>query len=249
MDKRESAEGIIAETSDGGETWTLISQTGLCYSGDFDYVPGTDNLYVSTGVYSSDPAYQGASYSIDGGHNWITWDEVSGTQLFATTWVEGIIGWAGSFSTDEYTGGVYKYTPDYESDLFCVGDLRWEDVPAGSTVQGIFDVKSVGDPGSVLNWEVTENPEWGDWSFTPSSGSIPLGDTVSVEVEVVVPTDKEMEFTGTVKVVNSDNTEDTCEIDVYLLTPRTKEINNPFLLRLFERFPNAFPILKYLLGF
>jgi photosystem II stability/assembly factor-like uncharacterized protein len=250
MDKRESTEGIIAETSDGGETWTMIDKTGLCYSGDFDYVPGTDNLYISTGVYSSDPTYQGASFSIDGGHNWIEWTEVSGIQLFATTWVEGIIGWAGSFSQDEYTGGVYKYIPGYESNLFCEGVLRWEEVSGGSTVQGSFIVKSQGEPGSELNWEVSEYPEWGEWTFTPESGTgLPLGDSITVDVEVVVPTDKETEFTGIVKVINSDDSSDSCEIDVYLLTPRNKAVHNPFFLRLFERFPNAFPFLRNLLGF
>ena len=250
MDKRESTEGIIAETSDGGETWTMISQKGLCYSGDFEYVPGTDNLYVSTGVYANDPVYQGASYSYDGGHTWIEWIEVSGIQLFATTWVDGLIGWAGSFTEDEYTGGVYKYTPGYESNLFCEGELRWEEVSPGSTIQGSFDVLSFGEPGSELNWEVQDTPEWGEWTFTPSSGTgLALGDSVTVEVEVIAPSDKKTEFTGAVTIVNSDDSSDTCDIDVYLLTPRVKNVHNPFFLRFFERYPNIYPILRSLLGF
>jgi len=250
MDKRESMEGIIAETSDGGETWTSITPDGLCYSGDFEYVPGTEGIYVSTGIYSNDPEYQGASYSFDDGHTWLIWDEVSGTQLFSTTWLEGFIGWAGSFNQDEYTGGVYKYISDYQSDLFCEGELRWTDVPVGSTISGSFDVINYGEPGSELNWEISEKPEWGDWTFTPSSGTgLALGDSVTVDVEVIAPPDKETEFTGTVKVINSDDSSDSCEIDVYLQTPRNKAVYNPFLLKLFERFPNAFPILRYLLGF
>jgi len=111
MDKTADGVGPIAETSDGGATWTLVSYTGTCYNADFDYVPGTDNMYVSTGVFTNDPALQGASYSLDGGHSWTTWAEMEGTQLYGTDWIEGGIGWAGSFNVDEYTGGIWKYTP------------------------------------------------------------------------------------------------------------------------------------------
>jgi len=101
----------LAETSDGGETWTVFSQSGTCYAADFDYVPGTENMYVSTGVSSASTEYRGASYSLDGGHSWTTWEEMYDVQLFGTSWVEGKIGWAGTFNDDEVTGGVFKHVP------------------------------------------------------------------------------------------------------------------------------------------
>jgi hypothetical protein len=108
----------------------------------------------------------------------------------------------------------------------------------------------MGEPGSELNWEVDEYPEWGEWTFTPASGTgLPVGESITVDVEVVAPTDKETEFTGEVTLVNSDNSNDTCDIDVYILTPRSKTVYHPFYLRLFERFPNILPILRNLLGF
>ena len=116
MDKN-FQEAALAETSDGGLTWTPITQTGMCYAADFDYVPGTNNMYVSTGVNADDPAFRGASYSLDGGHTWITWEEMSGQediQPFGTSWVEGSIGWAGTFNVNETTGGVWKHLPSAE---------------------------------------------------------------------------------------------------------------------------------------
>ena len=101
----------LAETSDGGATWTEFTQSGICYAADFDYVPGTENMFVSTGVSSSATEFRGASYSLDGGHSWTTWDEVYDIQFFGTSWVEGKIGWAGNFNDDETTGGVYKHLP------------------------------------------------------------------------------------------------------------------------------------------
>jgi hypothetical protein len=32
------------------------------------------------------------------------------------------------------------------------------------------------------------------------------------------------------------------------LTPRSKSVNFPLFYRIFERFPNAFPVLRQLLG-
>lgn len=110
MDKN-FADAELAETSDGGLTWTTISYSGKCHGADFDYVPGTTNMYVSTGVQTGVPENNGATYSLDGGHTWIAWDEMVGIQLFGTTWVEGNIGWAGNFNTDDTHGGVYKHVP------------------------------------------------------------------------------------------------------------------------------------------
>ena len=147
MDKN-FEEAVLAETSDGGETWTLISQTGMCYAADFDYIPGTDNMYVSTGVNANDPGYRGVSYSLDGGHSWTDWVEMSGIQLFATTWVEGGTGWAGSFNDDEFTGGMYKYEPGAE-----VPDLKFEfEGGKGLTVT----IKNVGfGDATNVDWSIT----------------------------------------------------------------------------------------------
>jgi hypothetical protein len=136
--------------------------------------------------------------------------------------------------------------PDLETD----GDLSWVDISAGATVTGNFGIGNVGEPGSFLNWEVIEWPDWGTWTFTPASGTgLPEGDWVSCDVTVVAPPDKNTEFTGKVKVINSDDPSDYEEIDVYLKTPKAKAYTQPSFLRtLLERFPNAFPILRYMLG-
>jgi hypothetical protein len=136
--------------------------------------------------------------------------------------------------------------------LACLGDLRWEGTKPGDTVTGEFTVKNDGDPGSMLDWEITEWPEWGtDWSFTPSSGTglTPEAGEVTVEVSVVAPEDSQKEFTGSVKVINSVNPGDYCRIDAYMMTPRDRAVNHPLLYRVLEKFPNAFPILRQILGF
>jgi len=138
-----------------------------------------------------------------------------------------------------------------KADLCCDGEIRLEDVVPGSTASGSFTIENCGDAGTELNWEITEYPEWGsDWIFTPASGNglTPEAGAVTVEVSFNAPTESETEYTGDIKVENSDDSSDLCRIDVYVLTPRSKSISYPVIYRFFQQFPNAFPILRQLLG-
>ena len=124
-------------------------------------------------------------------------------------------------------------------DLDCDGDLAWTDVEPGSTVSGSFTVENIGDHNSLLDWEILEQPDWGTWSFEPYSGDdlTPEDGSVTVNVEVVAPIEYNEEFTGEVKVVNSEYSTDEEIIPVSLKTPRSKITVNTLFLRLLERFP------------
>ncbi|MFO7677166.1 MAG: choice-of-anchor J domain-containing protein [Thermoplasmatota archaeon] len=104
-----------------------------------------------------------------------------------------------------------------DPELACSGSLSWTGVEPGSTVTGSFNVNNIGDAGTVLNWQIDSFPDWGTWTFTPSSGSTTT--TTIVNVEVIAPDEQETEFSGSVKVVNSDDPENFCTIDVALATP------------------------------
>ena len=129
--------------------------------------------------------------------------------------------------------------PDLDGD----GELSWVDVEPSSTVTGTITIENVGDAGSLLDWEVDEAPTWGTFSFDPESGTdlTPEDGDLTIDVEVVAPADEETEFTGTIKIVNSEDSSDFIEIDVSLTTPLVKNnIQNlfvQFLEKLFERFP------------
>jgi hypothetical protein len=128
------------------------------------------------------------------------------------------------------------------------GLLRWTDVPAGSTQTGSFYVWNCGEECSDLIWKVDSWPEWGTWKFTPPGGTLAAGDGVTVDVKVVAPPDINTAFSGNVTVINVDNPANNCIMQTDLVTPKAKTYHNTFLLRLFEIFPNAFPVLKQLLG-
>ena len=134
--------------------------------------------------------------------------------------------------------------------ICCEGELTWINATPGATLTGTFNVENCGGPETELSWEVEGPTNWGTWSFSPESGSglKPEDGPVTIEVEVVIPKDRNKEFTEKVMVVNTENPDDFCEIDVYLTTPRNRLFSNIFFMRLLEQFQSAFTILRQLLG-
>jgi len=148
-----------------------------------------------------------------------------------------------NFCIKAFTNG--GFAPAYP-DLSCTGELSWSKVKPGATVIGDFTVENIGEPQSQLDWEITEWPTWGNWTFTPMSGDdlTPEDGIVNVHVSVIAPSEKNT-FTGTVKIVNKNNPSDYGEITIYLKTPRV--MTGLYLLqRIFERHPNLFPMLRHI---
>jgi len=212
IDKR-AAESYLAETSDGGETWTLITPTGAFYGYDISYIPGTDNMWISTGASAG---ASGASYSVDGGHSWIDYPEVFDIQLLDNDFIEGGIGWAGSFNVDEYNGGMYKYTPGEAEPAF---DISFEG-GTGLTVT----IKNVGT-GAATNVDYTITIDGGliilsDKEISGNIDSIGSGDSEDVVVEVkgfglgiILPMPK---ATVTVDCAEEVSAEDSDEFKLFL---------------------------------
>ena len=135
-------------------------------------------------------------------------------------------------------------------DLDCDGGLSWLDVIPGTVVQQVFVVMNVGDPGSELDWEIVEWPDWGVWTITPLSGldlTPEYGDLI-INVEVIAPGDPLSEFDGEIKIVNIQNPDDFCIIESVLITPRNLPKQNyllSFILQssLMELLKNMFPLI------
>ncbi|MBE3120795.1 MAG: hypothetical protein IMZ53_11600 [Thermoplasmata archaeon] len=157
-------------------------------------------------------------------------------------------------------GGVFpKLTietiPEPEPDLDCSGTLSWTEVSPGEIVAGQFLVANIGDSTSTLSWNIESYPSWGVWSFTPSSGSglTPEMGAITVGVEVTAPDQQNQQFTGEIKIVNTEDSNDFDTISVSLKTPvsipQNKLLIDSWFLSILERFPHAFPILRQMLGY
>ena len=129
------------------------------------------------------------------------------------------------------------------SNLVCTGSLTWKDVKPGDTKSGSFQVLNSGVQGSNLNWEIAEYPTWGIWTFEPSNGKNlkPEDGSLAISVSVIAPDQKNTNFTGRIKVVNTDNTADFETLQVTLVTP--SKLTMLFTI-LQERFPQLFKVLS-----
>ena len=140
-------------------------------------------------------------------------------------------------------GPVWYFTTGekLEPDLDCSGTLGWTNVPPGKTVTGSFTVENIGDPESLLDWEIESYPEWGAWTFDPENGEdlTPEDDSITVNVEVIAPNKQNQQFNGEVKIVNSENSSDYHIIFVSLATPVNLQLTSSQSIQLYIKFSKS----------
>ncbi len=133
------------------------------------------------------------------------------------------------------TNYVFKvqcyYLSLFGPDLYCDKNLNWSDVQPGSTIIDNISIQNIGEPGSLLDWEIESWPQWGIWTFTPQQGIDLSPDVgpVALQVQVIAPLEEGQEFTGHVTIVNTENTNDYCTINALLITAHAPKNNPPNL--------------------
>ena len=133
----------------------------------------------------------------------------------------------------------------------CNGTLQFTNITPGATLTGSFTVENAGAANSSLNWEITITPDWGTWTFSPSSGTAltPEQGPMNINVSVVAPSRKNKDYSGYIKVANTENPDDCYIIQISLTTPyRPHTPLLDILQALMQRFPHAFPLLRYVLN-
>jgi hypothetical protein len=72
---------------------------------------------------------------------------------------------------DDFCFITYGYNdPSAKSDLECIGELNWNDISTGETVKGNFSIINAGFSGSLLDWNISEYPNWGGMGFISTNG-------------------------------------------------------------------------------
>jgi V8-like Glu-specific endopeptidase len=171
-----------------------------------------------------------------------------GTLEYATSYYWKIIAHDDRGKSTE--GPIWQFTTEAAPpDLDCDGELSWTDVEPGSTVEDSFTVSNIGEPGSLLDWRVREWPTWGNWTFTPIEGNdqTPEDGPVTVQVSVEAPNEQNTEYTGEIRIVNMEDSEDSCIIQTSLVTPRNKHTITSLLQLFIQRLCERFPLLELLL--
>jgi len=136
-------------------------------------------------------------------------------------------------------------TPEIDA----VGRLNWTDVPCGSMLNGSFSIQNIGGFDSYLHWKIDSYPTWGTWSFDPESSEnlTPADGKITVRVSVIVPNNKNKEFTGLIKIIDVENPEDFDVIPILLTTSTSVNQNIPVFHFLKNLFFFPFFRLMYLL--
>jgi hypothetical protein len=135
------------------------------------------------------------------------------------------------------------------SDLECSGSLTFNDVKTGRNTKGVISIENIGDSFSSLSWNIIEFPDWGTWTFEKTSGNFlkPENGILDVEVTVRAPLERNQEFNGTIKVVNSNDLNDYGIIEVSLTAVKNKPKYTVGYDMFIERISNKFPILLELI--
>lgn len=101
------SDGTLFSTTDGGETWNLVSYNGTLFVGDIAYVPGT-SMAVATSVSAAAINGTGSAYTLNDGETWVTTD--TGVQYNTVRFFNNTTGFSGGFNSSATVGGIYKYT-------------------------------------------------------------------------------------------------------------------------------------------
>jgi hypothetical protein len=123
-----------------------------------------------------------------------------------------------SFIDSTFQTFTYKSKPI----LNCIGFFNWTDIEPASTVTGTFIVENIGTPLSNLDWEISNWPYWGVWTFDPKSGSNlkPEDGLEIVSFSFRAPNVSNSRYDGQITITNVENDSNYCTIETSLITPK-----------------------------
>ncbi len=170
------------KTTDGGATWTDAKPLGLITGQDYEYIPGTDTIWMNSGYYSS--------ASINSNKSYFLLDQ--NTHLNTTRFLSATQGWGGGYYTVKGGGGIYKwignFTPKISSRVVIrVRDNNGTAVPEATAVLNyqtkttsneglaVFDVRNLGNPDTYKVSKTGYSPVAANYIITTS-------DTINVKL-------------------------------------------------------------------
>lgn len=135
------------------------------------------------------------------------------------------------------------------SDLHCDGSLQWEKEKPNSEITGFFSLSNTGEDGSLLDWEISEYPDWGTWDFSQDNGKdlTPEDGSLNITVTVLIPDEKNAEFSDEIKIINKNDPTDYEIIPISLTTVKNNDIAF-HLFRFLENHLNIMYLLREILN-
>jgi len=228
----DSAKGSAYVFKRSGTSWALENKLTASDGAVGDYFGNSvsiDGDYVIIGA-KGDNSNKGSAYVFKrSGTSWAQEDKLTasdgatGDGFGVSVSIDGYIILIGAYADDSFKGSAYVFKKPVP-DLDCLGSLSWTGISPGAVVTSSFMVANVGEADSELSWEIESYPTWGVWTFVPSSGTglTPGMGAITINVEVVAPNEENTDFSGQIKIVNSDDSSNYDTIQIFLSTPKNK---------------------------
>ncbi len=230
-----------------GEDLTSVQVTKEKFESDYTWVNiDFEDITVQPGM----PYYIVAETTAPGASYW--WAMYSSEDIdkyeAGEAWLRfvdgGVVRWSNFTEKSDFCFKTYSYTGKI-CDLECRGTIGLPDQVPGSTATVSFTIENIGDPESLLNWEIASCPEWGNWSFSPNHGFdlTPEDGQLEIMVEIGIPAEKNADFTGEIVIANTFDPSDSDSVPVMVSTPKGKHSFGS----LFDLLPMPLQQLFYLL--
>lgn len=217
----------VRRTSNGGQTWETVTPTGPFLTNDLNYVPGTQNTYVSTGA--AEGAY-GLSYSHDGGLSWTMFGGTSSKQFLAGDFFSNSVGYVGGFNENQYNSGMFRMIGELGGTVsgpqIVVNPL--EISASVQTNEIITSPLTITNPGDeALTWNILVDPGTATWlSVNQSSGTTPAGGSTELVVQMNATGLAAMTHNAFL-VINNNSASGTVNVPVHLTVEYTGTLEAP----------------------
>jgi len=185
----------MKRTTDGGTTWQTLDTTGI-FKTDIAAVPGVPGMYITVGAQSG---RSGSGYSVDHGDTWTVIDE--DIQYISVRFLNEDIGYAGGFSLNAQTGGIYKWNGLTKVECaigpYCPGDA----------FDANLTLSRNQDPGNVFTVQLSD--KHGNFNNPTNIGT--LTSSTSDLIPVVLPADAQAGTAYRIRVVMSSPADTTAD--------------------------------------
>ena len=169
------------------------------------------------------------------------------------------MGHRGSYASPAHTINIFEVPlPKLEVE----GSLNWPKAKIGTTLEGNFTIKNIGDEPLFghtipsLDWEIINWPSKGTWTFYPMEGSNINNNAIpstrgqnqkNIKVTVVAPDISGQKITGYIRIKSTNAAEGYSIRDIPVTLNTVKDKAKIDFTNYFEKSNLRFPILKNLI--